>query len=160
MPDYAEAAERHGWYKDGAKWKHKDNPKVYYNAKQVYDELVPDSEKRPTTVSPPEPKVEEKKPEAEKKPDPVKPETDIDRPKPDLDVKAYEADKLKDKEVHPDTTWRVPQHEGMGKATPDWDKEDYEKTEWKDPFVYKAPEPQKGHTISTTLPKPKAKPKK
>lgn len=52
MPDYAEAAEKKGWVKKGAKWRHPEMPGVEkYNAKQIWDEY-PEVRTRPLSISP------------------------------------------------------------------------------------------------------------
>ena len=59
MPDYAEAALEAGWYKEGQKWKHPDQPgKVHYNAKEIYETLP---NKRPCSIEWRPPVVEPEK---------------------------------------------------------------------------------------------------
>lgn len=51
MPDYEEAAVKHGWVKHGLKWHHKSKPGVeYYNAKPLYYAEVTD--RRPDSITP------------------------------------------------------------------------------------------------------------
>lgn len=52
MPDYAEQSMKAGWVQDGAKWRHPDKPGViYYNAKQIWDECLPEGLKRPYSIN-------------------------------------------------------------------------------------------------------------